>query len=445
MKNSDKRSTHDENAVSEWSRPLRQEKFRKLLEKSDKNPTHRVPDWKGGSKDLKIIEVPIDLPKYRISNGRTISAQQEHVEKHNLSKSFFSDGDPELVSVQDAQHEILKGMIKEEGLERMFRDAKQRQTEAILLDENGFVVNGNRRLCCWRVLMERDSEKYSHFRFIEVAILEEGSEAEINRLEAKLQIEPDIRSEYSWHAEANMYDYQMKRFNKKAPEIAKLYGKTTAEVENLIAKRDLAAEYLSVQGKENRWSLVQESNYAFDSLFKASKKARNPLDKDMFKNFSYLFIEEPGEAGDRLYSMIPKIQEHLGPVVVDLREELHVEEETSSDSEESYFGGGTNSNELLSASTNVALMRKIRSSDEMKAKARESILQTIERESQLKTEITKKNYLSDTLRKGLFHIKNATDHGLKRGNFLEGVDEQISQIRKQLKVIESWLKENSDD
>lgn len=445
MKNTDRKSTHGKAAVSEWSRPLRQEKFRNLLKKSDKNPTHRVPDWKGGPKDLKIIEVPIDLPKYRISNGRTISAQQEYVEKHSLSRNFFSEEDPELVSVQEAQHEILKDMIKEEGLEKMFRDTKQRQTEAILLDENGFVVNGNRRLCCWRVLMERDSEKYSHFRFVEVAVLEEGSEVEINRLEAKLQIEPDIRSDYSWHAEANMYDYQMKHFNKKAPEIAKLYGKTTAEVENLIAKRDLAAEYLRVQGKENRWSLVQDSNYAFDSLFKASKKAKKPLEKNMFKDFSYLFIEEPGEAGDRLYSMIPKIQEHLGPIVMDLREELHVEAETSSDSEESYFGGDANSNELLSASADVALMRKIRSSDEMKAKARESILQTIERESQLKAEKTKKNYLSDTLRKGLAHVTSAATHGLRRGNSLDGVNDYISQIRMQLNRIESWLKDNSDD
>ena len=442
MKNSEKKSTHNKSAVSEWGRIRRREEFRKLLDKSDGTPTHRVPDWKGGPQNLRIIKVSIDLPKYRISNGRTMSFQQEYVEKHNLSDDFFSKGDDELTSVQNAQHEILKGMIRDDDLEKVFMNPKQIQTEAILLDENGFVVNGNRRLCCWRELIKKDSEKYSHFRFIEVAILEDCSEAEINRLEAKLQIEPDIRADYKWHTEAYMYEYQMKHFDMTDTQVANLYGKTTKDVNDQIAKRKLAMEYLKAQGKENMWSLVSESDFAFDSLLKSSKRLKSNPEKIMFKNLSYLFIEKPKEAGKRVYATIPEIQEYLSPIIADLKKHCSIEVETVDDGEENYFGGGDSDKEL-DVSRSLALVRKIGSSNEMKARARECMRDTIERESQKKNEKAKKDYLSNALRKGLNNIEDAANYGLRPESSKEGVDEQLAQIRKQVDVIDSWIKGKS--
>ena len=423
-----------------WPLPSRIEEFDKMTRDKSSLPTYRVPDFQGRSIVLPTIMVPIGLPKYRISNGRTVSAQQEYVTTKKLDINYFSEEDPELESVQRAQHEILTSMIEEEGLEQKFKDHTQHQEQPILLDENGFVVNGNRRLCCWRILAA--DEKYSHYRSIEVAVLPHCDEEEINRIEAKLQIERDIRSDYSWHAEANMYDLKMKQFNKTRKEIADLYNKTEKEVANLIAKRDLAVEYLKSRGKENMWSEVEDSNYAFDRLHSSSKKLKKRSDKDIFKDISFVLIDEPDEAGERLYTVIPEVQEHLDLVVNALQEEFPEDNdnETSGLTEEGYFGDGDES--VTQVAKNIALLNNICSSKESSQRAREIVSQVLDDQRNLKKEKVKENYLINMLKRALSNVNNASMHCGKYNCKRDGVSEQISQIRQRLDVIEKWLKEN---
>ena len=84
--------------------------------------------------------------------SRDVEKKEELAFKLYEKEDFFTDGDPELYALQEAQHNILHGMISEEGLLEKFANPNNRQSEPLLLDENGFVINGNRRLCCWRTL-----------------------------------------------------------------------------------------------------------------------------------------------------------------------------------------------------------------------------------------------------------------------------------------------------
>lgn len=421
-----------------WPLLSRMEEFNKMTRGKSASPTYRVPDFQGRPIVLPTIMVPIGLPKYRISNGRTVSAQQEYVTIKKLDIDYFSTEDPELESVQRAQHEILTSMIADEGLEQKFKDHTQHQDQPLLLDENGFVVNGNRRLCCWRILSA--DEKYSHFRSLEVAVLPHCDEEEINRLEAKLQIERDIRSDYSWHAEANMYDLKMRQFKKTRKEIAALYNKSEREVASLIAKRDLAIEYLKSRGKENMWSEVADSNYAFDRLHSASKKLEKGADKNIFKDISFFLIDEPDEAGERLYTVIPEVQEHLSLVVEALQEEFSTDSEAEGPTEEGYFSDEDEN--VTQVAKNIALVDSICSSEENSQRAREIISQVLDEQKSLKKEKVKENYLFTTLKKALSNVNNASIHGIKYDCKRDGVSEQISQIRQRLNVIEKWLKEN---
>ena len=175
-----------------WPLTDRREEFRKIAD-APSGETYRVASFKGNTETLPILRVPINLPKYRISNGRTASAQQEWVASKNLEADFFDDGDPELENIQIAQHNILLSMVKEEGLLAKFKDTVNKQVEPILLDENGFVVNGNRRLCCWRLLNNETPTSFGHFSHVDIVVLPHCDEQELDRLEAKLQIEKDIR------------------------------------------------------------------------------------------------------------------------------------------------------------------------------------------------------------------------------------------------------------
>jgi len=167
-----------------WPLPDRREEFRKLSEQPA-GETWRVDGFKGGTVSLPILRVPLNLPKYRISNGRTASAQQEWVSSKHMQADFFDEGDPELEDVQIAQHHILLSMVKDEGLLAKFKDTTKIQVEPVILDENGFVVNGNRRLCCWRMLHHEDVQTYAHFGHIDIVVLPHCDEQELDRLEAR--------------------------------------------------------------------------------------------------------------------------------------------------------------------------------------------------------------------------------------------------------------------
>ena len=124
--------------------------------------------------DLPIVRVPIELPKYRLANGRTSSLQAEYLAKNISVRDDIFSGDAELWDAQTAQHELLLLVVKKQDLRKTFEDPANKQIEPILLDEHGFVVNGNRRLCCWRDLYYQDSSRYGHFAYIDVAVLQIG-------------------------------------------------------------------------------------------------------------------------------------------------------------------------------------------------------------------------------------------------------------------------------
>ncbi|TGV75643.1 hypothetical protein EN792_054945, partial [Mesorhizobium sp. M00.F.Ca.ET.149.01.1.1] len=134
-----------------WPKPARLEEFHARL-KASGLPTVQVA-FQGGQQDIPRIRVPIDLPKYRLGNGRTASLQVEHLARHpDLRRDLFT-GDPEMWDAQEAQHELLLQLGRQSDLDKYFTDPANRQSGALLLDQDGFVVNGNRRLSVWRQLL----------------------------------------------------------------------------------------------------------------------------------------------------------------------------------------------------------------------------------------------------------------------------------------------------
>ena len=131
-----------------WPNPLRIEEFRKLLA-VEGLPTMRVV-FREERLDLPTIRVPIGLPKYRLANGRTVSLQAEYLAKNEKPSKDLFDRDPELWEVQEVQHELLLELSRKTDLQDYFGDPANKQVDQILLDEFGFVVNGNRRMATWR-------------------------------------------------------------------------------------------------------------------------------------------------------------------------------------------------------------------------------------------------------------------------------------------------------
>lgn len=419
-----------------WPLPDRREEFKKLQVGAG-GDTFRVENFKGSMISLPIVRVPINLPKYRVANGRTASAQQEWVFTHNQPVGFFDDGDPELETIQIAQHDILKSMIKEEGLLEKFKDPIQRQVEPLLLDENGFALNGNRRLCCWRELYLSDQGKYAHFGHVDVVILPHCDDQELDRIEARLQIDRDIRSDYTWDAEANMILQKQRLHGFSTQELSKLYGKKKSEIDELLGMRELAAEYLRSRNKENTWSLVRDDKYAFGSLYKTLVNISSPGDRELVKQASFSLIDDPADVGDRLYAVIPKVKEHLIKIKSDLAEAFPVNVAEPDKDAQDLFGGPASNTKT--PGSDLALVAEIKKDESSIQKARETVMETIRAQDDQKEELKQADYLLKTLKKVNATVQNIAAHGLRPESTIQGVELQIKGIRDNLDTIEAWL------
>lgn len=429
-----------------WPWPNRKKEFEELAKAAGSTVrVYKVPEFQDGV-ELPIWRVPISFPKYRISNGRTVSAQQEYIASNDGMDQGFFNQDRELEPVQKAQHDILLKMIEDAGLEREFKRKKAKQGEPLILDDNGFVVNGNRRLCCWRKLVDLDREKYSNFLTIDIVKLPRCDEEQLIRLEAKLQIAKPIKSEYSWHAKANMYR-QARQGGMSIDDVAMLYGERKGDVEDEIAKLEFAIEYLKSRNIENIWSAIKDDDSAFNSLRTSYKKKEySQGKKDIFKKLSFLLIDEHGEANERLYSVIPKVHKYLEPVIDALNEEFldDVENDDGNDNDDgAIFGGGANSAEVSTISETLKLVNGLPKSEVQAGRARQIILETLQSQDFLQNESKKVNILRSSLKTALTSVTKATLHGLNKDTSTAGVEEQIKQIRVQLDKIESWMKGNS--
>jgi hypothetical protein len=423
-----------------WPLPRRKQCFEDLTIEAKQNASesYRIESFKGSPVSLQILRVDVNLPKYRIANGRTSSIQEEWVTQYGKAEGFFVDGDPELYELQEAQHEILENMIGEKGLHEKFKDTSNIQVEPLLLDENGFAINGNRRLCCWRNLYRQDPKKYSHFSHVDVVVLPKCEDRELDKLESRLQIEKDIRSDYSWHAEAKMFKEKQRRFGYTTVELSKQYRKPKKEIEVLFNIRELGAEYLESRNKKNMWSSLSETEHTFKTLNKTMKEQKNVADREILKELAFTYIDDPEAAGGRLYSFIPKLGKHLPLVLQRLKDGISVKVSESVDDEaKKAFGANTN---LDTPTHGLALIAQIHSSPAELTKAHDIIVNTLESEKERVKEKEKSKYLLDNIQKSRTALADAINLGMIPEAELEGAEAQLEGIEAAVRNIRNFIK-----
>lgn len=419
-----------------WPRPARLEEF-KARRESKGLATDRVV-FQGLNQDLPIIRIPIDLPKYRLVNGRTASLQVEHLAINADLRPDLFTGDPEMWDAQEVQHELLLKLGRLSDLDGYFEDAAHKQVNPLLLDEEGFVVNGNRRLSMWRQLLHDEPEKYGHFEHIEVVVLPHATEKDINRLEAQLQIEKDIRADYSWDAQANMMLAKMERDAISAEELCKLYKMKDAEFAQLLDMHAYADEYLRSRGKANRWSEVSVQEHTFQRLVQSRAKLSGVGRKEIFREAAFALIDDPAAVG-RLYIALPELASNLDKVVERLVSELDLETATSDDGLDDLFGSGQSDE---SEAQQTALIQALKDSTR-RAQAREAIGEVLETERQVKKDVKKAGYLLDQCAKANSYLTAAAKEGLRPESKLTGVSKQLDEIETRVAAIRAYLAEHA--
>lgn len=420
-----------------WAKPARIEEFEKL--KSSSTAHHRMI-FKGEMKEFPIIRISIDLPKYRLENGRTASAQEEYLAKTPSAQKDLFTVDPELWTAQEAQHKLLVDMAKLSDLQQTFEDPKNIQVEVILLDENGFVVNGNRRLAAWRELVHKDKSKYGHFENIDVVVLPHCDNKEIDRIEARLQITKDIRADYSWDARAKMLKAKQKRDNFSTKEIADMYEMSEGDVKELFDMLSYAEEFLKSRGKEGHWSMVSDRESAFQKLAQYRPKIASIGKQELFKELSFVLIDKPEDAGGRLYEQIPAIYDHLEKVAEKLLEKFPVTPENSDTGALEDLLGDITPTSTESA-LDIPLSKEVGKS-ENSDEARTLIVDVLETQRQLKKDSKGANFLITCCSKAQAALTAAVAD-LKAETKTQGVEKQLQLIEEQVAKIRTFIGKNA--
>ena len=376
-----------------------------------------------------VWRIPLTLPKYRLLNGRTSSLQLEWLSQHPEKQKDFFLTDPEREEVQEIQHELLKKLIHDKSLLPYFENSENKQQGYLILDHLGFVINGNRRLCAWRELYNKDSSIYSHYEYIDIIVLPPSDPKAIDKLEGALQVDRDIRADYAWHALANMMLDRMRLHGLDEKALAEFYDLTESEVKKYIEMRNYAEEYLKSRDKAGKWSEL-EDKYAFEQLVSKRKQLESAGDKRLFEIQAFALIDDP--TGGRLYEYIPDLYKYRETINEKLLEKfpINITETTQNDPLGSNIEDELNLNlaNLIDEEKN----RKI---------ALDIIKDTIETQNYLRKEENTAKYVLKQLQKANASIQSALAGTKHQDTIKDGVKETISSIEISLSAIKKWLDE----
>jgi len=412
-----------------WPLPKRVKTIKGLPKKTSK--THQLY-FQDELESFPIHIIRLEMPKYRLENGRTQAAQDEYIARHTkLGKEFF-EKDPESASAQKAQHEILIEMMNEEGLLEYFKKGS-RQTEPVILDHRGFLVNGNRRVCTWRFLIDEDGQKYRHFTNIQAIVLPQCSEEDIDDLEAQLQIQQDIKAGYSWIDRAFMLRRKLKKYDAKT--LSRRYDLKLKEIKTDVALIDFVDDYLESRGTPRLYSLVMNEQHSFRRLFENRAKLSNESERQILDHITYKLIDDPDRGGlGRVYTAIPDIRQSFKKVVAALERDLpkprqkKKSKKTASKTKKLLGGAKDQSKWVLDAVKSKGNSEKVIS-------AVVDVVQAERQASQTKktaSAVLKKVQDANTALKSAINLAN--DKASKAG-----VKAQILEAEKSIKALKKWL------
>jgi len=396
---------------------------------------------------VPYLRVSIDLPLYRLNNGRTLASQHEYIQKNGKAETYFTD-DPEIYDVQQSQHEILSEMTKAAGLEDLFSDPSTHQTDPLILTEEGFVANGNRRLCVMRKLFHQDPATYQHFSHIDVVVLPIGDETDIVRLEADIQLEADVTQDYSWLTIAVLARNAVEKLGMTYADAGKTYRIGTGnETRKLVNQLEIGELYLETRNKNKQYSLIEHHEFAFQRMAMLQKKMNTwPIKKRIrLEQLAFCLIDKP--EGGRLYQEIQDLYNGFDDVVEEVEED-HAETLAIPDDDSDNQDQSSSITALLGGAEVDATDNWLEitpdeigdeAAEEIRTTARNAIQSAKARSKADKTD----KFVFNKLRDAHKSIQQAVT-GKKSTMMREGVAERIVSIETALEEIRMWVEDGTN-
>ncbi|MCU0527986.1 MAG: hypothetical protein MUD04_00540 [Cyanobium sp. Prado107] len=231
-------------------------------------PDHWVT-LRQGPRQVPRIPLAQELLLYRVDNGRLLAELQERLVNQPERRRHLVEQESEP-GTQELLHELLlekarapEGPILQE-LERLAV-----QTEPLLVDAAGVVVNGNRRLAAMRWLLAADPRRYTRFQAPLAAVLPaEVERADLEFIEAALQMAPETKLAYGWLDRRLKIREQRELLGLADAWIQEAYRMQTPEqLQRELAELELAERYLEeVCRTPLRYSAIADAEPLFTGL-----------------------------------------------------------------------------------------------------------------------------------------------------------------------------------
>jgi hypothetical protein len=294
--------------------------------------------YEGAPTHLPIVRLPLNVPIYRVANGRTQTQQLAYIEEKRLAEDYFSNGQ-ENETVQQVQHEILRKFAREgsESITPIIEELERtKQTEPLLITPAGVVVNGNRRLAAMRELYTERPADFPSFAHVECAVLPALSEEQVEDVEIRLQMRPETKLPYGWIDEALKIQKQMNA-NRKEDEIARLMRKRAGDIRKALSALKYAEIYLrDWRKKPHDYRLVEAGEQFFSDLVTRLRNKEGELLEANLR-MAWMLFDNRQSLGSRIYDFNRVLGDRAADVLTKLAERIEIDLPTEGDEPEEYL------------------------------------------------------------------------------------------------------------
>jgi len=259
-----------------------------------------------------IIMMDIDVPIYHLNNGRTRDAQRSYVKMNNHKDNYFEKG-LENNQQQRIQHKILYE-LSQDNTANIHRELKTsikfREDAPLLIDSNGMLINGNRRMAAIRELYKSDVKKYDDFKRIPCAVIEQFlDDKTIKEIENFLQVIKENKQDYNWISLCMEIQDEKKRLGLENKQIAVNMGKTESEIERYYNLISLIDDCLEKDHKTpGDYSVIRSQEQLWKNTIERAEKHKNKGEKDLINKIARMISVNSGKFGDRDYKIAAALQ-----------------------------------------------------------------------------------------------------------------------------------------
>jgi hypothetical protein len=314
--------------MAEYNIKIRPQHERAAAIAAQDTPTAKKADnffvYEGKSTSLSRINLPIDMPLYRMGNGRTQTDQLAYIAAAGADPNFFSAHE-EDVAAQKEQHKILV-KLAEEGTESIMPVTEELgrtgQIYPILITQSGVVLDGNRRLAAMRELFA--TGKHPNFTDIECEVLPNLTPDQLNDVEDRLQMRPETKLPYSWVNDAIRVRMRLKSKDEK--QVSYLMRREKADLKKAVQALSFADIYLKEWCKApNDYARVAAGQQFFYDLVGRIKDDQGPL-REANMRIAWILFDNRKNLGTRVYDFKkilgnPEVASRLSENIADDPEE----------------------------------------------------------------------------------------------------------------------------